>query len=68
MNNQSKNYLQQYLINQLCDVTMEIHKLSSHSTPDELEVLKINGYYDGIVFRKQWIEIQLEELSKSQNK
>jgi len=43
---------------------MEIHKLSSLATPNELEVWKSNGYYDGLIFRKQWIEIQLEELNK----
>jgi hypothetical protein len=68
MSNQNQHYLQSFLVNQLVDVTMEIHKLSSLATPNELEVWKSNGYYDGIVFRKQWIEIQLEELSKSQNK
>ena len=60
MNNQNQNYLHQYLVNQLTEVTMEINKLSA--TPDELGVWKQNGYYDGLVFRKQWLEIQMDEL------
>lgn len=66
MNNQ--NYLHQYLVNQLLDVSQEIHKVCTHSTDVEKAVWKMNGYYDGLVFRKEWLNIQLEELSKSQNK
>ena len=67
MNNKNQNYLHQYLINQLTEVRLELHKLSTNSTRHELEVWSLNGYYDGLVFRKEWLNIQLEELSKSQN-
>ena len=67
MNNKNQNYLHQYLVNQLTEVRLELHKLSTNSTRHELEVWSLNGYYDGLVFRKEWLNIQLEELSKSQN-
>jgi len=60
--NTNQNYLHQYLVNQLTEVTMEIHRLSSSDTPNELAVWKSNGYYDGLVFRRDWLQIQIDEL------
>jgi hypothetical protein len=64
MSNQNKNYLNQYLVNQLTEVTMEIHKLSTQSPANELEVWKTNGYYNGLVFRRDWLQIQIDESIK----
>ena len=60
----NQNYLNQYLVNQLTEVTMEIHKLSTQSPANELEVWKTNGYYNGLVFRRDWLQIQINELNK----
>ena len=64
--NKNQNYLKEFLINQLMEVTMEIHKLASEENKYSLEKpqWQINGHFDGLVFRKEWIEIQLEELTK----
>ena len=64
MSNQNNNYLNQYLVNQLTEVTMEIHKLSTQSPANELEVWKTNGYYNGLVFRRDWLQIQIDESIK----
>lgn len=61
MNNQNQNYLNQYLSVQLTEVKLEIHKLST--TPDEVGIWKQNGYYDGLLFRKQWLETQIDILN-----
>ena len=67
--NTNQYYLQGYLVNELVNVTMEIHRLSSSDTPtNELAVWKSNGYYDGLVFRRDWLQIQIDELSKQLNK
>ena len=68
--NKNQSYLKEFLIYQLTEVTMEIHKLASEENTYGLEQpqWQINGYFDGLVFRRDWINIQLEELSKSQNK
>jgi uncharacterized membrane protein len=60
----NQNYLNQFLVNQLTEVTMEIHNLSTQSPANELEVWKINGFYDGLVFRRDWLQIQIDELYK----
>jgi hypothetical protein len=64
--NKNQNYLKEFLIYQLMEVTTEIHKLASEENTYDLEQpqWQINGYFDGLVFRRDWINIQLEELSK----
>jgi hypothetical protein len=64
--NKNQNYLNDYLVNQLTEVTMEIHQLESEENKYGLEQpqWKINGVYDGLLFRKQWLEIQIDELNK----
>lgn len=66
MSNKNQNYLKEFLINQLTEVTMKIHQLASEENKYGLEQpqWQINGFFDGLVFRKEWIEIQLEELTK----
>ena len=64
--NKNQSYLKEFLIYQLTEVTMEIHKLASEENTYGLEQpqWQINGHFDGLVFRRDWINIQLEELSK----
>ena len=66
MSNQNKNYLNQYLVNQLTEVKMEIYKLESEQNKYGLEQpqWQINGLYDGLVFRRDWLQIQIDELNK----
>jgi hypothetical protein len=64
--NKNQNYLKEFLLYQLMEVTTEIHKLASEENKYGLEQpqWQINGHFDGLVFRRDWINIQLEELSK----
>ena len=66
MSNQNKNYLNQYLVNQLTEVKMEIYKLESEQNKYGLEQpqWQINGLYDGLLFRRDWLGIQIDELNK----
>ena len=66
MSNKNQNYLKEFLINQLTEVKIKIYKLESEENKYGLEQpqWQINGFFDGLVFRKEWIEMQLEELSK----
>ncbi len=65
--NTNQSYLKEFLIKQLTEVTMEIHKLKFSDSDENKYSLEqpqwqTNGYFDGLVFRKQWLEIQLDEL------
>ena len=68
--NKNQSFLKEFLINQLMEVTTEIHKLASEENKYGLEQpqWQTNGFYDGLVFRRDWIVIQLDELSKQLNK
>jgi len=68
--NKNQNYLQSWLINELTEVKMEIYKLESEENKYGLEQpqWQINGVYDGLLFRRDWLQIQIDELSKQLNK
>ena len=66
MSNQNNNYLQSWLIDELTEVKMEIYKLESEENKYGLETpqCQINGVYDGLLFRRDWLGIQIDELNK----
>ena len=66
MSNQNYNYLQSWLIDELTEVKMEIYKLESEQNKYGLEQpqWQINGLYDGLLFRREWLGIQIDELNK----
>ena len=45
---------------------MEIYKLESEENKYGLETpqWQINGVYDGLLFRRDWLGIQIDELNK----
>ena len=64
--NKNHNYLKEYLAKQLTDVLLEIHQLESEPNQYGLEKpqWQINGYYDSLLFRRDWLGIQIYELNK----
>lgn len=67
--NTNQSYLKEFLINQLTEVKMEIHKLKFSDSDEnkyglETPQWQINGVYDGLVFRRDWLQIQIDELNK----
>jgi len=68
--NKNQNYLQSWLINELTKVKMEIYKLESEENKYGLEQpqWQINGFFDGLLFRRDWLGIKIDELSKQLNK
>jgi hypothetical protein len=71
--NKNQNYLQSWLIDELTKVKIEIHKLKFSDSDEnkyglETPQWQINGVYDGLLFRRDWLQIQIDELSKQLNK
>ena len=64
--NKNENYLKEYLAKQLTDVLLEINQLESEPNQYNLEKpqWQTNGYYDSLLFRRDWLGIQINDLNK----
>jgi len=69
--NRSKNYLLEFLVNQLTEVEVDIARLESDPnfgfTGDDgdyskVPIYRINGFYDGLIYRKDWLCKEMDSL------